>query len=99
MPAPAPRPLQLSVPNHPRPTFPKSAGRSPQAFTDIFVYEDDLEQRAKVAEEAKQIAEEDAALSEQGDRWKLCETDLADEQEKVRNWPSSGLNWADPELG
>ena len=32
---------------------------------------------------AQQIASEDAALSEQGDQWKMCESQLVDAQQKV----------------
>lgn len=38
---------------------------------------------------AKQIAAEDAALSEQGDRWKVCEAELVDAQQKVEELQSA----------
>lgn len=38
---------------------------------------------------AKQIASEDAALSEQGDRWKECEAELVDAQQKVEELKSA----------
>ena len=38
---------------------------------------------------AKQIASEDAALSEQGDRWKVCEAELVDAQQKVEELQSA----------
>ena len=37
----------------------------------------------------QQIASEDAALSEQGDRWKECEAELVDAQQTVEKLQSA----------
>ena len=52
-------------------------------FTDVLVYETEVECESKLVAEEEDLAREDEALSTQGDRWKECEADLADATTKL----------------